>query len=548
MRIAMFALSLSASLAVSLAVFADHPPNTDPRKAVAMDGLGPIRHPVSTKNAEAQKFFDQGLAFVYAFNHDEAVRSFRLAAELDPDLAMAHWGIGLALGPNYNVDADSEAGKAAYAASRRARALAENAPEQEQAYIQALTKRYSTDSKADKKKLGRDYADAMKELVKRFPDDLDAATLYAESLMNLQPWELWTADGKPAEDTPEILATLESVLRRNPDHTGANHYYVHAVEASPYPERGLPSANRLGALAPQAGHLVHMPSHIYLRIGDYAMAAAINAQAEAVDRAYIERFKVGGIYALMYFSHNMHFQAVAHANQGRYADAKAAADRLAAHVGPFVKDVPMLEGFLPTPTLVLARFHRWDEILALPEPDAKLAIHSALGHFARGLAFAATGKIEDAGKERDAFRKLRDGLPAEAMYGMRNRAADVLAVASGMLDAQIALLGKDQAGAIKLLRDAAQAEDALKYMEPKDWYIPVRETLGRLLLAGGDAAAGEQVFREDLGRNPRSGRSLLGLRESLKKQGKDYAAKQVDALFDAAWKNAEPKALTLDDL
>ena len=540
--------TLLAMFLFSVAVFADHPTKPDDRKAVLLDGLGPIHHPVSTKNEEAQKFFDQGLALIYAFNHDEAVRSFRRAAELDPDLAMAQWGIALALGPNYNLDADSEAAKAAFAASRKARALAEKAPEDEQAYIQALTKRYSSDPKVDRKKLGRDYADAMRELAKRYPDDLDAATLFAESLMNLRPWELWSKDGKPADDTLEIVATLESVLRRNPDHTGANHYYIHAVEASPSPERALPCANRLGALAPQAGHLVHMPSHIFIRVGDYDRAAGVNVTAADADRKYIERFKVGGPYAMMYYSHNLHFNAVASAMQGRFADSMKAATRLADHVGPFVKDMPMLEGFLPTTSLVLVKFHRWDDILNIPEPDTKLAVTAAIRHYARGIAFTATGRLKDAEKERDALQKIREAVPADAMYSLRNKVQDVLTIAIGALDAKLALTRGEMSLALKLLKESAQAEDALNYGEPKDWYIPVRETLGHALMLTGTPAAAEMAFRDELERNPRSGRALFGLRESLKAQGKESAARMIDLQFQAAWKNADPKALSLDDL
>jgi tetratricopeptide (TPR) repeat protein len=545
-----FVTCLCSLLVLSLApaALAEHPASaSDGRKATLLDGLGRVSHPVSTRNEEAQKFFDQGLALIFAFNHNEAILSFKRAAELDPNLAMAHWGVALALGPNYNVDSDSEAGKAAHDAMKMAKKLADEAPEHEQAYIRALSKRYSSDPQADKKKLAVAYKEAMDELAKRYPDDLDAAALYAESMMNLRPWELWNRDATPAENTLEIIQVLEGVLKRNPEHTGANHYYIHAVEASPNPEKGLPSAHRLGGLAPQAGHLVHMPAHIFIRVGDYDRAVQVNVRAADVDKEYIDKFKIGGVYAMMYYSHNIHFQAVGNAIQGRFDDAKKAAERLAAHVSPHVKDMPMLEGFLPTPTFVLLRFHRWDDILKLSAPDPKLPVASAIHHFARGMAFAATGKAEEAQKEREEFRRLRDAIPADAMYGMRNKVREVLAVPDGILDGNIAWGAKD-AKAIASLQAAAEAEDKLNYMEPKDWWIPARETLGRVLLATGNAAEAEKVFRADLERNPRSGRSLLGLRESLKAQGKDFAAKLVDQEFQAAWKNADGKPLTLDDL
>src|SRR5262245_49332537 len=292
---------LLACLPAALAA-ADHPAKAPPQPARLIAGLGDVRHPVSTANPEAQRFFDQGLALVFAFNHDEAIRSFRRAAELDPKLAMAQWGIALCHGSNYNLQADEGQLKAAYEALKKAQELAKAAPEHERAYVEALASRYEADPKADRKKLAAAYAGAMRELAKRYPDDLDAATLAAESLMNLRPWELWSKDGKPAEGTEEIVALLEGVMRRRPEHTGANHYYIHAVEASPNPERALPSADRLGRLAPGAGHLVHMPAHIYMRVGDHAKAAECNRRAAEVDRAYIRRSGAAGVYPMMYYS------------------------------------------------------------------------------------------------------------------------------------------------------------------------------------------------------------------------------------------------------
>lgn len=540
-------LALPFCALMACLALADHK-DAGNKPIVLLPGLGPVHHPVTTASKEAQQFFDQGLALIYAFNHEEAVRSFRRAAELDPKLAMAHWGIALALGPNYNLDADSEQAKAAYAAVQQALKLAADSQPAERAYIQAVARRYAADPKADRKQLATDYKNAMRDLMQAYPDDLDAATLYAESMMNLRPWELWSKDGKPAEDTDEIITVLESVLRRNPDHTGANHYYIHAVEASLTPERGLAAAYRLDTLAPGAGHLVHMPSHIYYRVGDYAAAARSNAAAARVDREYIKAHQVKGVYPMMYYSHNLHFLAVAHAMQGRFTDAKQAADDLEAHVRPHVKAMPMLEGFLPTPTLVLVRFRRWQEVMSLPEPEANLLLVRSLRHFARGLALASTSKAEQADKEMQAFRSLRQGIAPDMPYGDRNKAQAVLGIAEEMLAARMAAARKDYAVAVKHLHKAAEAEDALNYIEPPDWYLHARETLGGVYLAAGQAEAAERVFREDLKRNPRSGRSLFGLREALTAQKKDAAAQLVDLQYKAAWKNAAPAELRIEDL
>src|SRR5215471_520277 len=396
-------------LTIVTSAFAQHQHSTDGSKpAELIQGMGDVRHPVTTSNAEAQRFLNQGLALVYGFNHEEAVKSFKRAAELDPQLAMAHWGVALSLGPNINSPVDAEREKAAYQAIQKARALASKASESEKAYIEALSKRYSNDPKADLRKLDVDYKNAMADLVRRYPDDLDAATLYAESIMDLNPWHFWSKDGKPAEGTEEMVSVLESVLRRNPDHIGANHYYIHAVEASPHPEWALPSAQKLKVLAPAAGHLVHMPAHIDIRSGNYEAAARSNAYAAEADR---ELFKVAGqqgMYPMMYYSHNLHFLAVAHGMQGRYEDSKRAADQLYAHLiqylhapGPMLDAMlPMIDSFTPTPTLIMVRFKRWDDLLKAPAPDQKLVVSTALWRFGRGLAFASTGKLDSAEKER----------------------------------------------------------------------------------------------------------------------------------------------------
>ena len=504
-----------------------------------MAGLGNHHHPIRTRSAEAQKFFDQGLTLVYAFNHEEAARSFRRAAELDPQAAMPWWGVALAVGPNYNLDVDLDREKAAYDAIQKARALSINGPEVESAYVAAMARRYSNDPKPDLKRLATGYKDAMLDLTRAYPEDLDAATLYAESMMDLNPWQLWTADGKPAENTQEIVAVLESVLKRDPEHIGANHYYVHAMEASLHPERALPSAERLKTLAPAAGHLVHMPAHIYERVGYFGDAVSANEAGAAADRNYLRSTgEPGSMYGLMYYSHNLHFLAIAASMEGNYGKARAAADQLIANVSPAVKQVPMLESFLPVPALVMVRFGRWDEIARLPEPDASLTIDHALWNYARAAALAAQGKIEQAEAERNALAAAVSKQPADAMYGF-NPAGKVLEIALEAADARIAAARGDRKSAVEHWRAAVSAQDTLAYDEPADWYYPVRESLGAALFQDARYAEAEKVFRADLERNPRNPRSLFGLRETLKSEGKTADAEWVSAQFESTWKDAD---------
>ena len=399
---------------------------TPARPAELMPGLEHHHHPIATSNPEAQRFFDQGLTLVYGFNHDEAVRFFRRAAELDPKSPMPLWGIALAEGPNYNMNVDVQRERTAYEAIHKALSLAANAPENERAYVRALATRYSSDPKADLKKLAVDYKNAMGDLTRRYPDDLDAATLYAESMMDLHPWQLWTKDGKPTADTEEIISVLESVLERDPEHVGANHYYIHALEASPHPERALPSARRLETLVPAAGHLVHMPSHIYIRTGNYDAAAKSNESAVKADQYYLEATKTqDSPYGLMYYGHNLQFLAAAFMMEGRYMDARKAADDLVDNVEPYVRDMPMLEHFMPVPTFVLVRFHRWDEVVKSLEPSRKLTLTNALWHAAQGQARAAIGDVKRAELERATLASAIAREPADAPFGF-NSASTIL--------------------------------------------------------------------------------------------------------------------------
>jgi tetratricopeptide (TPR) repeat protein len=539
-------LGITVTLVCSIPVFSQHTThNTSDQPATHVAGMGSHHHPVSTSNPEAQKFFDQGMRFVFAFNHNEAIRSFKRAAELDPQLAMAHWGIALALGPNINLDVDLEREKAAYEAAQKAQSLKAQASEHERAYIDALVTRYSIDPKADLKKLAVAYKNAMSEVVKRYPDDLDAATLYAESAMNLRPWKFWTLDGKPAEGTEEIVAVLESVLRRDPNHIGAIHYYIHAVEASSTPERALAYAPQLPTLVPAAGHLVHMPAHVYARTGDYEAAALSNKYAARVDEAYMKSRGAGGFYPAMYYSHNLHFLAIAEGMSGRFAPAIAAAKQLEMHIGPHIKAMPMLEGFMTVSPLLLVRFNRWEDIETLPTPEKSMVGTTAVWHFARGMAADARGRSKEAAVELDALIAAEKLVPADAGFGL-NSARNVLQIAEKVLAARLAFKN-DRQQSISLLRSAVEFEDSMAYDEPQAWFLPVRETLGAALMRSGDYAGAEQVFRADLERNRRNGRSLFGLMEALKAQKKDQQASLVKQQFEAAWKNADTK-LTLDSL
>jgi len=520
----------------------------DQRPVTMMNGLGDWHHPVSTKNKEAQAFFDQGLRLIYAFNHDEAARSFHKAAELDPTLAMAYWGVAEAIGPNYNDPADGDRFKEAHAAIQKAVDLSANASANEKAYIAALAKRFPADPKADLHKAAEEYRDAMRDVVKTYPDDLDAATLFAESGMGLHPWGLWHPDGTPEVGTEEIVATLESVIRREPNHLGAIHYYIHAVEASRSPERALAGANRLAALAPAAGHIVHMPAHVYIRTGDYAAAVKTNQEAAEADRAYIKASGVDGIYPMMYYSHNLHFIAMCSAMIGDYHESRKAAVMLAEHVGPAVKMMPPLEGFMTIPMAVDVRFHKWDEILAMKAPDASMQAATGFWHFARGMALAGKGKMAEAEAEYKIVAEAERATPPDLIFQMpiNNKTKDILKIAENVLGAQVALARKDNAAATGMLREAVAVQDTLKYDEPPDWFFPVRESLGGVLLLSGDAKGAEQVFRDDLVKNPRNPRSLFGLNRALREQGRDSDAWFVEKQFRDAWKG-DPQ-LKLEDL
>ena len=514
----------------------------DSAREPIFDGLGNLHHPVTTKNNStlAQRFFDQGLTFVYAFNHDEAAGSFEQAAHLDPDMAMAYWGIALSLGPNINLPEDTERGKMAYAAISKAKSLEGNASAAERGYIDALAQRYAADGKmTDALQLA--YANAMREVARQNPDDPDAGALFAESMMDLHPWGLWTLDGKPVDGTPEIVTTLEGVMAKYPDHLGANHYYIHAVEASPDPGRALASAQRLPKLAPAAGHIVHMPSHIYFRTGDYDASAAANEAAIKADKVYLRERNPKGVYPMIYVPHNIQFLWASYMMEGNSRGAFRASRELDQAVPlAMVRQMPMAEFMSPTRYFTEARFSNWDAILKEPAPPADLTFTTGVWHYVRGLALAAKNRPDDALAEKKKIDAIIVATPADRIVGF-NTADKLLAMGSATLAGEIESAKGQHDGAINYFKEAVAIQDALNYEEPPPWYYPVRETLGMELLAAGKPADAEQVFRDDLKQNPENGWSLNGLALCLRARNASDEAASVDARLKAAWAHADVK-------
>jgi tetratricopeptide (TPR) repeat protein len=543
-------LTALAALGTTFSPAAQHAHQPLPPAATELHpGLGDYHFSITTANADAQVYFDQGIRLLYGFNHDEAARYFRRAAELDSQAPMPYWGVALSIGPNYNDTAvEAARAQATYDAVKNAEQRAQNASARERDYIAALAKRYpSPEPAADWLGFHRDYSQAMREMVAKYPDDLDAATMFAESLMMLRPWQLWSLEGEPAPGTLELVGVLESVLKRNPDHPGANHFYIHAVEASRNLERAIPSAMRLMTLTPGAGHLVHMPGHIFLQTGDFDLAADTNVKASAADRAFIERTGATGVYPLMYWTHNIHFVAYARAQQGQYDEAKQAANEMVANVGDGDREMQMLEGFRLYPLMVDLRFHRWDTILATPEPERARALSHAFWRYARAMALAGQGKVRDAAAEQRRFERERAAVRPEGQYLINNKAGDLLTLASATLDAQFAAARGDQSVAIEAWRRAVQLEAALAYDEPPAWFYAVRQSLAAALLRAGEEVEAERVLREALATHPRDGRLLYGLWQALLAQGRSNEAVLVQEQFARAWQGATTQ-LTLDQL
>lgn len=538
-------MRIPITLAVLAVALAAVPSAAEPAKAEVklFDGLGKHKRTVATSNREAQTYFNQGLNFMFAYNHDEAVRAFRKAAELDSDCAMAYWGISLASGMNYNYPLfPPEKAKAAWDALQKAREKSKGESEPNRALIEALAARYADPLPKDTKPLEKAYSQAMKAAWEKFPKDADVGSLYAESLMNLRPWELWK-DGKPEPETPEILATLEAVMKLDADHPLAAHLTIHALEASPMPEKADEAANRLRGAQPALGHLLHMPSHIDIRRGRWQEAIEANALAIAADRKYQKAVPEQGFYR-MYMAHNFHMLSFAAMMQG---ESKRAIDT----IRDMTKDVPpawldvkdnaaIADGFLAMPLEALKRFGRWDDILAAPEPPAMFPIARAMWQYDRGVALAAKGKIEDARATQRQFREKAKAIPAEAIFG-NNKASDLLAIADDMLEGEILIRDKKMKEAIISLEKAVMREDALRYSEPPEWTVPVRHALGAALLRDGQAGAAEKVYREDLRRWPDNGWSLHGLAASLAMQGNKEESARVKARFEVIWKHADVK-------
>ncbi|HXX47633.1 MAG TPA: hypothetical protein VEN47_05365 [Myxococcota bacterium] len=495
---------------------------------------------ITASSPLVQRYFDQGLRLIYAFNHDEAIRAFEAAQKLDPDCAMCFWGVAVALGPNINLPMDASANPRALAAVSEAEKRAPRASEREQAYIAAISARYSAAPDADRASLDKSYAAAMGELAKRYPDDLDAATLYAEALMDLRPWDYWKKDGTPNEGTAEIVAQLERVLAKDASHPGANHYYIHATEASPDPGRAVPSAQRLETLAPTAGHLVHMSAHTYMRVGRYHEASVANERGARADESYMAWCKSGGFYPFAYYPHNLHFLWTSEAFEGRSAASLATSKKLAESVtadvarqAPPAQEIYAIRFFAPV------RFGKWEQALVEPAPPDDLPYALGMYHWARGMALANTGKLDQARGEQAALAQIAAGEAVAKLEFLEGSAAQLLEIASHMLAGEIARKQGNSDAALAELDAAQRAEYALRYSEPPGWPLPVRQYQGAALLEFGRAADAEVAFRDDLVEYPENGWSLFGLAAALRAQRKPVV--EVEHRFLAAWAAADVK-------
>lgn len=505
--------------------------------------LGQHTRKITASSPDAQKYFDQGLILAYAFNHAEALKMFQEGIRLDANCAMCYWGVAYVLGPNYNAAMDNAAVPDAYAAAQKAMALAHDgkATELEHALIDAMVERYSKDVVENRAPLDLAYAEAMREVNKKFPNDADVLALLAESLMNLMPWNLWTKDGKPTDNTPEILAALEAALKLNVNHPGANHFYVHATEASSTPEMAVPAAERLATLVPDAGHLVHMPAHTYWRVGRYHDAAEVNKHAVHADESHNftpDRIGISN-YSVGYYPHNIHFLFAAASMEGNSATALEAAHKLAATIPVEAYAVlPQFELFPPSTLFTQVRFGLWDEVLKEAQPPAQLKYTTGIWHYARGMAQLRKGNVAEAQKELAQLNTLATS-DEMAKLGLLSfsTAGQLLTIANHTLEGEIAGAQGDAAAQIKRLEEAVALQDALPYIEPPAWYFPVRQALGAALLKAGKPAEAEAVYREDLRQYPKNGWSLFGLAQSLKAQGKDNA--DVQKQFADAWAHAD---------
>jgi len=511
--------------------------------APRLQNLGSHTFKVTTKSVRAQQFINQGVNLAYGFNHAEAGRAFAEAARLDPSCAMAYWGQALVLGPNINAAMAPDDEPKAFELVKKAIAAKTRATPRERAYIEALSARY-TGKADDRQQADRAYAEKMRALQRTLPGDLDAATLFAESLMDLRPWNYWTRDGLPNDGTQEAIAALQRVLAANPKHPGALHYWIHLWEPTKTPERAEKEADRLLPLMPGAGHIIHMPAHIYLRVGRYVDAVKANQTAVAADEAYIAQCRAQGMYPLGYYPHNIHFIWMGATMSGQSALAIASARKVAAAVpAAALKDTPPLQGFLVVPYYALVRFSKWDEILAEPAPAYDTIFTRGLWHYARGRAFTGKGRLEDAEKELAALEAIvKDpALPSLPASASLNTPDAILRIAPEVLAGNIAGRRKDFDKALLHLERAVRLEDALIYTEPADWPSPVRQDLGAALLDAGRAVESEAVYWDDLKRNAENGWSLFGVLQALTAQGKKDDAARVQQRFEKAWSSADVK-------
>ncbi|NCJ05925.1 hypothetical protein GS597_05240 [Synechococcales cyanobacterium C] len=539
-----YAVFPSAAWPCSNPMSMTHPSPHSVDQVPLFDNLGNHEHPISTQNPLTQRYFNQGVILAYGFNHAEAARAFQQAAALDPTCAMCYWGLAYVLGPNINAPMDAQAVSPAYTAIQQAVKLSDRATNREKAYIQALAQRYVAESPEDRSPLDLAYAKAMGTVAQRHPDDLDAATLYAEALMDTTPWDYWEDNGDPKPIGAEIMATLERVIAENPNHAGANHLYIHAVEKE-RPELGIAAADRLMTLVPGSGHLVHMPSHIYIRVGRYHDAVVSNQRAIEADRAYAAHHNPKpGIYSLAYMPHNHHFLWFAALMTGQSRVATEAA-RHTAHVeDPALLRDPGLGGALQhyasIPLFTQIRFSQWEQILATPAPDGELLYPLGIWHYAQGMAQTNTGQLDAAAQ---SWQKLAALAAHPTLADLKildfNVTADVLKVATAVLAGELAAAQKDYDAAVTFLQEAVQLEKALVYTEPPDWYHPTRQSLAAVLLKANRAAEAEATYREDLAIYPNNGWSLYGLAQSLRSQNKLQDAQAVETQLQEAWQYAD---------
>ncbi|HSE30941.1 MAG TPA: hypothetical protein VLA93_05150 [Pyrinomonadaceae bacterium] len=501
--------------------------------------LGNYRFPVTTSNRDAQAFINQGLNLSYAFNHAEAGRAFREAARLDPNLAMAYWGQALVLGPNINALMDPNAEPGALELIKKAVSLKSKASPREQAYIDALVERYSGNA-ADRAKRDQAYAAAMRKLHQQFPDDLDAATLYAESMMDLRPWGYWSRDGQPYEGMAEVVTVIEKVIEKNPLHPGALHLYIHLMESTEKVDKAEGAADRLLTLMPAAGHMVHMPAHIYQRVGRYADAARSNLMAIEADEDYIAQCNAQGLYPMGYYPHNIHFLWFAATADGRSKLAIESARKAASKVpDEALKQVSLMAIFRVVPYYALTRFGKWDEMLREPEPPEFSPYARGIWHYARGIAFVRKGDLEKADQELAKIKQLLTDKSLEQPLFSPNTGLAVLSIAPEVLSGEIEAARKNYDKAIAHLERAVRLEDALVYTEPAEWHYPPRQALAAVLLQANRAAEAETVYWADLKRNRNNGWSLYGLMQALQAQGKKDEAALVEARFKKSWERAD---------